>query len=118
MRNLKQYRMQFATVVSLIVLVAIPVVASSANALSGQESLKTAPNDAGKTKSDVKAAGIRDHLRLQPVTSEQFRLAAKKGKKSPAAGVRGHLNLQPLTSDDFKSGLNRKGASQPSGSAK
>jgi hypothetical protein len=107
--------MQFAIMLSLIVLVTISGTARSADSPSGQEPSKPASNHVDNTKSDVKAVGIRDHLQLQPVTSEQFKLAGKANKKS-SPRVREHLNLQPLTSDDFKSG--KRKSSAPTGSAK
>lgn len=104
MRSLTQYRMQFATVAALVALGAIPVAAKSAETPPGQESSKPASEQVGNAKSAAKSPGVRDHLQLQPVTSDQFKAAAKPNKKSSKPGVRDHLNLQPLTADDFKAG--------------
>lgn len=104
MRSFKQYQMQFATVASFVAVVAIPLGARSADAPPSQQSSKPASNHAGNPKSAVRAPSVRDHLQLQPVTSEQFKAAAKPSKKPATPSVRDHLNLQPLTSDDFKAG--------------
>lgn len=118
-RLANRYRVQFATVAALVALVAIPVAARSAETPPGQESSKPASAQADNTKSAAKAPGVRDHQQLQPVASDQFKVAAKPSKKSSAPGVRDHLSLRPLTTDDFKAGgkIDRK-AVTPSPPAK